>query len=165
MHLKKGRWHNYHYLSTYFITFEKLLCKKLFSTASIFFDTKLSGYSQQIFFLLWSLLKSKFKKSVTQCPMPRSNKTALRTSLAMTDICWKQSFMRVFFWPRVFSFLLKMTFKVIFYDFLGTYGEIPEYLFRMFQRIFGGLLTNFVKQCPFICLLLTLWKTHFRKFK
>ena len=59
-------------------------------------------------------------------------KAAFRISLAMTGNFLETIFYAVYFWPVVFSFLLKITFKVLSYDFLGTLGGIPEDFLRMF---------------------------------
>ena len=75
-----------------------------------------------------------------------NGKAAFRKALAMTGIFLETIFYAVYFWPRVFSFLLKMTFKVLSYDFLGTLRGIPEDFLRMFQGIFFLLLKNFLKE-------------------
>ena len=42
-----------------------------------------------------------------------NSKAAFRTALAMTGIFLETIFYAVYFWPRVFTLLLKMTFQVI----------------------------------------------------
>ena len=52
-----------------------------------------------------------------------------------------------------------------FWQFSGDFRGNPWKLSSDVLSYFCGLSKNFLKECPFICLLLRLWKTHSPKLK
>ena len=64
------------------------------------------------------------------------NNAAFRTALSMTRFFFRNNLLCNFFLRRVFSFFLKITFKVLSYDFQGTLGGIVRGFLGMFQGYF-----------------------------